>query len=77
MSTTASAAAETSAILTLEVAYFDRHQLAAYLGVSARTVDEWRAKGVVPYTKVGRVIRFPRKGVDAAMTKFTRNVAKA
>jgi excisionase family DNA binding protein len=72
MKHTTATAAETSATNNTEVAYFDRLQLAQFLGVSARTIDQWRATGVLPHIKVGRVIRFPRKGVEAAMTRFTR-----
>jgi excisionase family DNA binding protein len=48
-------------------ALIDRDQLAAAIGVSRRTVDQWRADGVVPYIKVGSVVRFDLADVLAAL----------
>ena len=48
-------------------ALIDRDQLAAAIRVSRRTVDQWRADGVVPYIKVGSVVRFDLADVLAAL----------
>jgi phage terminase Nu1 subunit (DNA packaging protein) len=35
-----------------------RTTLAEKIDVSVRTVDAWRERGIIPYLKVGGVIRF-------------------
>jgi hypothetical protein len=39
--------------------------MAKAAGVSCRTVDEWRANGIIPYFKIGKIIRFD---LDSVMT---------
>jgi excisionase family DNA binding protein len=48
-------------------ALIDRDQLAAAIRVSRRTVDQWRADGILPYIKVGAVVRFELADVLAAL----------
>jgi excisionase family DNA binding protein len=48
-------------------ALIDHDQLAATLRVSRRTVDQWRADGVVSYIKVGAVVRFDLADVLAEL----------
>ena len=57
-------------------ALIDRDQLAAAIRVSRRTVDQWRADGVLPYIKVGAVIRFDLADVLAALRERFRVQAK-
>ncbi len=38
--------------------YIDKKETARLLRVSCRTVDTWMRKGLVPYRKVGRLVRF-------------------
>lgn len=39
---------------------------ATYLGVSTRTLEDWRYRRVgPPYAKVGRAVRYRREAVDA------------
>jgi hypothetical protein len=38
--------------------------------VCIRTVDNWIALGVVPYQKIGGLIRFDLAKVDAALARF-------
>ena len=47
-------------------------EVAEVLGVSARTIRNWRAAKVIPFTKVGRVILFDPLGVERALLKFER-----
>jgi len=49
--------------------YMNTEQLAAAIPASRRTIDYWRAGGVIPYVKVGRVIRFDLQAVKAALEK--------
>jgi len=40
--------------------------VAAYLGVSIRTVRSWTAAGIIPHVRLpGRLVRFDRNAVDA------------
>jgi len=38
--------------------YINKKQMATRLGVTCRTVSSWMAKGLVPYRKLGRLVRF-------------------
>jgi excisionase family DNA binding protein len=59
-------------------ALIDRDQLAAAIRVSRRTIDQWRADGVLPYIKVGAVVRFDLADVLAALReRFTVQAKKA
>jgi hypothetical protein len=44
-----------------------RTTLAEKIDVSVRTVDAWRERGIIPYLKVGGVIRFDFGKVMAAL----------
>ena len=37
-----------------------------------RTVNTWMDRGIIPYLKVGRLVRFERTEVEAALLKFRR-----
>ncbi len=42
-----------------------RHQLAALLSLSVRSVDQLAAKGEIPYFKIGKSVRFDPVEVEA------------
>jgi excisionase family DNA binding protein len=42
-------------------------------GVSVRTIDNWMEKGIVPFTKIGGLVRFNPAQVDAALRQFEVN----
>jgi excisionase family DNA binding protein len=46
--------------------------IAELLGVSERTVRNWRMSRIIPYTKVGRIILFDPEAVEQALRKFER-----
>jgi Helix-turn-helix domain len=46
--------------------------MAGILGVSERTLRNWRSLKIVPYTKIGRVILFDPDAVHAALERFER-----
>ena len=48
------------------------NQLAAYLGVSDRTLREWLSAGYLPYIKIGRVVMIEVEKAVAAFKKFER-----
>ena len=47
-----------------------RPQLARAINVSARTVDNWQKKKIIPHLKVGRSVRFDLQRVLAALRRF-------
>jgi excisionase family DNA binding protein len=49
--------------------------IAELLGVSERTVRNWRASRIIPYTKVGRIILFEPAAVERALLKFERKAS--
>jgi excisionase family DNA binding protein len=49
--------------------------IAELLGVSERTVRNWRASRIIPFTKVGRVILFDPEAVERALLKFERKAS--
>lgn len=38
--------------------------------VTVRTIDNWMHRGVIPYQKIGGVVRFDVSKVDAALARF-------
>lgn len=50
--------------------YLDSWQLAKTLNVSERTIDTWKHKGVIPFLRVGRVVRFDLDAVKRALEKY-------
>jgi len=49
--------------------------IAELLGVSDRTVRNWRASRIIPYTKIGRIILFDPEAVERALLKFERKAS--
>ena len=49
--------------------YLSVEDLCAYLDVTKNTVYDWRKKGTIPFTKVGRHLRFSRKEIDRWLRK--------
>lgn len=50
---------------------FDRHQAAAYLGCSEKTIRNYVASGVLPAYRVrgGRFLRFKRSDVEGLLVR--------
>ena len=53
-----------------------RREVAQYLGVSPLTIYGWTSKKVIPFRKVGRLLRFDKSEIDA-WTKESFEKAKA
>jgi phage terminase Nu1 subunit (DNA packaging protein) len=47
-----------------------RHGLAKHYDVSTRCVSNWQAAGIIPFTRIGRVVRFDLDEVEAALEKY-------
>lgn len=54
----------------MEVEWFDARQVAARARVSVRTVRNWQRIGILPYVKIGGVVRFNSTSVAAALGGF-------
>jgi excisionase family DNA binding protein len=49
-------------------------EVAVYLKVSARTIVDWRQRGIIPYFRIGRSIRyFPQQLARALLERHQRN----
>ncbi|MCE0483106.1 MAG: helix-turn-helix domain-containing protein [Methylacidiphilales bacterium] len=49
-------------------------EVALYLKASARTIINWRQRGLIPYFRIGRSIRYSREQIDRAlMERHQRN----
>jgi excisionase family DNA binding protein len=53
-----------------------RKQLAEAENVSIETVINWEEQGIIPFLKIGHVIRFDLAKVEKALEKFERVPAK-
>jgi excisionase family DNA binding protein len=42
-------------------------EVALYLKASARTIINWRQRGLIPYFRIGRSIRYSRDQIDRAL----------
>jgi len=42
-----------------------KHDLAQFLRVGSRCVDNWMARGLLPYLKIGRSVRFRPSDVQS------------
>jgi excisionase family DNA binding protein len=51
--------------------YMRKDELAAWLGVSISTIEEWMRGKVIPFVKVNRTTLFRVDAVDRALQKFT------
>lgn len=56
------------AIPVLATPYLTTPQAAAYLGISPRTLEDWRLRGGGPnFRKIGRLVRYARSDLDGFM----------
>ena len=49
-----------------------KKDLASEKNVSVRCIENWMNKQIIPFLKVGSVVRFDPTAVDAALSKYTR-----
>jgi hypothetical protein len=50
--------------------FLNKSQLAQAIPASTRTIDYWRQQGIIPYFKVGGIVRFDLAKVLAALARF-------
>jgi excisionase family DNA binding protein len=51
-------------------------QLAERLQVSLRTVTNWKARHIIPFIKIGKVVRFSVGNVLSALEAFERKAVR-
>jgi excisionase family DNA binding protein len=44
-----------------------KQEVATFFGVTSRTVDSWMSVGLLPYWKIGHLVRFDMEAVKAAL----------
>jgi excisionase family DNA binding protein len=44
-------------------------EVAEYLKVSTRTIVNWKQRGIIPFFRIGRTIRYSREQIDQALTE--------
>jgi hypothetical protein len=49
--------------------WLNTQQVLQRLPISERLLQTWRTKGMIPYTKIGGKILYPRSGVDLMLMK--------
>jgi excisionase family DNA binding protein len=54
-----------------ETEFLTSRQVADLLQVSVRTVVNMRRKFILPHLKIGRLVRFRQRDVEAAINAFT------
>jgi hypothetical protein len=52
------------------VDYPSKAEVAQPFRVTTRTVESWMNKGLIPYIRIERTIRFDMKDVDAALLRM-------
>lgn len=62
-----------SALLQSTGSLFSNDMAAAYLGVTPRTLEVWRCtkRQSIPYIKVGRLVKYRQKDLDAWLASCT------
>ena len=57
-------------VTDLSSALLTKQELATLCSVHLRTVDSWIFQRKIPFLKVGRAVRFDRRAVEKALSKF-------
>ena len=50
--------------------FVNKPLLAKHYRVSTRCIDNWMSHRLIPFTKIGGVVRFDISKVDAALSRF-------
>jgi excisionase family DNA binding protein len=56
--------------------YVGKAQVAKWLGVTVRTVDQYMRRGLLTYFKIGRTVRFKLADLDEHLKKTCRVVGR-
>ena len=50
-----------------------KKELAKYLGISTKTVERKIAEGLIPFYKIGKVLRFDQESINELLKHCRRN----
>ena len=50
-----------------------KKEIATHFSCHVRTITNFMRRRILPYTKIGRFVRFDQDACDQAMTRFTRH----
>lgn len=73
MNSTSEPPVESKEVSTFEAAWFTKAQIAARYQISTRSVTNLMRRRILPYVKIGRVLRFNPSECDNAFTQFKRS----
>lgn len=48
----------------------NKRQVARHCSVSTRCIDNWMRDGIIPFRKIGKLVRFNLNEVDEALRRF-------
>lgn len=58
---------------TTQPKWHNKKQVAAHFGIGLRTVTDWMRRRLIPFTKVGNVVRFNLSDCEGAIRKYQVN----
>lgn len=62
---------------TGEVRWVNKRELARHFACSPRTINNLMARRILPYSRIGKILRFDLAACDRAMQRFrTRSVGE-
>ena len=50
--------------------FVSKREVARLVSVSPRTIDNWMKDGIIPFIRIGRVVRFEEEQVRKALGKY-------
>ena len=56
--------------ITTEAKWHSKKEIAAHFGIGLRTVTDWMRRRLIPFTKVGHVVRFNLSDCESAIRKY-------
>jgi excisionase family DNA binding protein len=54
------------------IALLTEEQIAEKIGVTSRCIRDWRNRRIIPFLKIGRIIRFHQGDVAQALKQYKR-----
>lgn len=54
-----------------------KKEVSKLFGISERTLDRWRCRGLIEELKTGGIVRFRPESVEAAVTKLVKKSRRA
>ncbi len=73
MNSTSEPPVESKEVSTIEAVWFTKAQIADRYQISMRSVTNLMRRRILPYVKIGRLLRFNPSDCDNAFTQFQRS----